>query len=768
MNKSSIFFTALLALLVFPAGKPEAQVTFYDPGTVQELEIHFGYSNWDYRLDTAKAGAGDYIMADWVKINGQQFDSVGVKYKGTSSYDPEYLKNPLHISLDEYKDQSYQGFASIKLANGYGDPSLIREVLSYEILANYMDCSRSNFAAVTINGTYIGLYSNDESVNKKFCSSHFYSSGNTFIKCNPEVAGPYSKSNLKYISNDSSDYFSLYEMESDHGWNDLVALCDVVTNDLPAYESTIDIDRALWMLAFNNALVSLDSYSGWFSQNHYMYRDNTGHYNPVIWDLNMSLGGFPFAGTQGGGSASLTVTDMQQLPPYLHYNHTDWPLIVVLLSNPQWRRMYIAHMKTLLGEFISSGEYLDRAADLRELIDSYVQADANKFFTYEQFLASLNTNVTFGSYVIPGIGTLMDARAAYLEALPEFTAAAPSITSVGPANPSPLFNTSVTINATVSGNSSGSVWLCYRLDKAVKFTRMVMYDDGQHNDGAAGDLVFGQAFTISAPEAQYYIYAENADAGMFSPQRAEHEFYTLEAVIQTAGPGDVVINEFLARNVNGVLNEYGNHEDWIELYNTTAMPLDLFGLYLTDDLADPGKFAFPDSTFMDPHGYLVIWADEEDNTAAYIHCNFKLSANGEALMLSDGSGTVLDSLTFGPQADDISLGRCPNGTGAFTSQATSTFNLTNDCPAFTPEITPGAAVELSPNPVRDYLNIRCSDPSLLKAEFFNTAGMKLAETELDHGEGSFAVSSFPAGIYFCRLSGESGAIVRNCKFIILK
>ena len=65
-------------------------------------------------------------MADWVKINGVQFDSVAVKYKGNSSYSATSMKNPIHITLDEYKNHSYQGFKDVKLGNAYADPSMIR------------------------------------------------------------------------------------------------------------------------------------------------------------------------------------------------------------------------------------------------------------------------------------------------------------------------------------------------------------------------------------------------------------------------------------------------------------------------------------------------------------------------------------------------------------------------------------------------------------------------------------------------------------------
>ena len=64
-------------------------------------------------------------MAAQVKINGVAFDSVGVKYKGNSSYSPSNKKS-LHIELDSYKNQSYNGVSDIKLGNNYKDPSLIK------------------------------------------------------------------------------------------------------------------------------------------------------------------------------------------------------------------------------------------------------------------------------------------------------------------------------------------------------------------------------------------------------------------------------------------------------------------------------------------------------------------------------------------------------------------------------------------------------------------------------------------------------------------
>ncbi|MCC6838286.1 MAG: CotH kinase family protein [Bacteroidia bacterium] len=300
MRFRSFFFKCsfLLLFVITSYTNIFSQTTFYDLNTIQKIELFFSIPDWDYRMDTAKYGAEGYLIADSVLVNGVAFDSAGVKYKGNSSYDSTQIKNPLHIELDNVLNQSYQGVSDIKLGNGYADPSMIREVLSYDILQNYMHCPRANFAQVYINGNYIGLYSNAENIGKDFVSTHFNSSSNTFLKCNPiTVPTPLTKSNLRYINTDSSSYFNYYELKSNTGWNDLVKLCDTVTNFSSSLGNVLDMDRVIWMLAFNNVLVNLDSYTGVFCQNYYLYKDNTAHFNPVVWDLNMALGRFPYVGS---------------------------------------------------------------------------------------------------------------------------------------------------------------------------------------------------------------------------------------------------------------------------------------------------------------------------------------------------------------------------------------------------------------------------------------------------------------------------------------
>ena len=230
--KSALFFLCFtLGFFSFVSAQ-----NFYDKAVVQQIEIFFGFTNWDAQLDAANL-TDVYIVADSVRINGVVFDSVGVKYKGNSSYSPNNNKNPLHLKLDYIKgSQDYQTFTDIKLQNGYQDPSMIREVLSYAILEQYMDCPEANFANVYINGTLRGVYSNAETIDDNFNAAHYYDNSGSFFKCNPVGgAGPGNNSSpdLRYISADTTAYYSGYELKSINGWTDLMGMITILNNVLP-------------------------------------------------------------------------------------------------------------------------------------------------------------------------------------------------------------------------------------------------------------------------------------------------------------------------------------------------------------------------------------------------------------------------------------------------------------------------------------------------------------------------------------------------------
>ncbi len=131
---------------------------------------------------------------------------------------------------------------------------------------------------------------------------------------------------------------------------------------------------------------------------------------------------------------------------------------------------------------------------------------------------------------------------------------------------------------------------------------------------------------------------------------------------ETGNP--LVINEFMASNSSSVRDPQGEYDDWVELYNSGAYPINVAGMYLTDNLSAPTKWRiqgdYRGTNIIPPGGYLLIWADN-DTTDAGLHANFKLSADGEEIGLFDIDGsTLIDSVAFGDQTTDISYGRYPD------------------------------------------------------------------------------------------------------------
>ncbi len=122
----------------------------------------------------------------------------------------------------------------------------------------------------------------------------------------------------------------------------------------------------------------------------------------------------------------------------------------------------------------------------------------------------------------------------------------------------------------------------------------------------------------------------------------------------------VVINEFMTSNRNTISDPQDQYDDWIELYNNGSNPINIGGIYLTDDMNVPTKWQIPSSAIIQAGGYLLIWADGDIGDTG-LHANFKLDADGEEICLFDSDGTTLiDSVTFSAQTTDISYGRYPD------------------------------------------------------------------------------------------------------------
>lgn len=119
--------------------------------------------------------------------------------------------------------------------------------------------------------------------------------------------------------------------------------------------------------------------------------------------------------------------------------------------------------------------------------------------------------------------------------------------------------------------------------------------------------------------------------------------------------GQVVINELCAANGDVIYDpDYFEFPGWIELHNYSDTSLDVSDYRLTNDPSQPDKWRIPEGTSIASRGHLLIWCDEMNEG---LHTNFKIDADGEEVILSNGEGKVLDRIIFPEHPVNISYGR---------------------------------------------------------------------------------------------------------------
>ncbi len=121
----------------------------------------------------------------------------------------------------------------------------------------------------------------------------------------------------------------------------------------------------------------------------------------------------------------------------------------------------------------------------------------------------------------------------------------------------------------------------------------------------------------------------------------------------------LVINEFMASNgSDSIVDEYGDADDWIELFNRGDAAVEIRGCFLSDDSTNPHAYPLPDTT-VPPAGFLLVWADNDALQGKW-HAPFKLSAqDGEEIILTRGKAQIIDRIQFFPHNNNP-LARVPD------------------------------------------------------------------------------------------------------------
>jgi len=749
---------------------------FFGINQTHDIQLDFEQPNW-WSLLEANYDAGIDILAT-ATIDGLVYDSVGVRFKGNTSYRRNNSdKKSFNITLDYIIDgQDVDGYSTINLGCGWEDNSSMKEVLFNNVGHNYYMSLKSNYVNLSLNGEYWGPYQSVEQFDSDYLREWFFSNNGTIWRALAETSGGggpggggggggpggggggnfgAGTSSLNYNGPDSTDYntdYTLKRTEVEDPWASLIATCDVLENEpLTTLEEelnqVLDIDRTCWFLAHEIVFSDDDSYIFKGGMDYYVYYEpETNRIMPMEYDGN-------------------SVLSDQNLTWDLFRNENDerFPLMNRMLAVPSIRQRYLAHVRVILSDYFNSA-YVDPLIDSwAAQIDDDIQADPKKFYTYAQFTTAVTS-------LKQAVATRRDFLLADAEMvnIDPLSVDQVSYSVAGMPWQTPTSSEEVDIVAQVAGNAGTSaVWLHYSEGFVGAFAKTPMFDDGQHNDGAAGDGLWGAAIPArtSGAYVRYYIEAiadDNASTRTFEPKGAEHDVFVYQVALQTTSNADVVINELMASNDSAASDEEGEFDDWVEIYNTGTTSIDLSNWTLTDDINELDKFTFAEGTIFNADSYLVVWADNDSEQGA-LHAEFKLSADGETVYLLNEAQELVDSVAFPTATTDVAYARNPNGTGPFVEQA-HTIGENNEEALGIFEMDLDHGFQLYPNPTNGLLTLKIENsfPGTPSIEIVNVLGETVMRTAVENNSlQSLDVSEFRPGLYILRIQFEEGIVAKE-------
>ena len=746
LNSSGVFAQKLPREMHFSADEKRLitgnlpYTGFYELFTIHDVYIDFDDPDyWDDLEDKYDDGDNENEMAT-LTINGIVYDSVGVRFKGNSSYNNSNdEKKSFNISLDAYKPgQELEGYSTLNLNNCMGDASYLAEVLFEHQISKHIPSLKGNFVHLFINGMDWGLYANVQQLNRDFLKEWFLDNEGALWRGeqdpNSNVDDGHtgdSLHSLYYLGNDTNTYKDYYHLKMSRVSNPFLKL-KTLTRVMDTVSQThmesvlgnyLDIDRTLWFLASENAFGDDDGYVVEGRSDYYFYYEpETGRFVPLEFD--------------GNGAMDI---DYVSQDIFLNSGKPNYTLQYKLLNHPKLRQRYLAHMRTLVNDELNVPQVHALINSLFSIINPIVQNDPVANYSYSEFLDGIDE---LKEFVTDREDDIKD-ESEIDEDIPEISDT--EFYAGGVAWQRPVANQQVQVTTyATSPDDIDNVRLYYATGIVGKFTPVTMRDDGQHNDQQAGDGIYGATLPgqPGGTWVRFYIEAisDNSNETVaYDPPGAEHDVYVYLVQPERALDTSIVINEIMARNVSAVSDGSGEYNDWIELYNNSSQPKNIGGYYLTDNSLNLVKWQIPPGTTIPANGYMMFWADDNPS-AGILHTNFKFSGDGEQLLLLNSNNELVDEISFGPQTDDWSYARVPNGTGSFYVQQ-HTFSTNNN-----------------PNPLAAFsISTSTSGCSPLPVSFINNSTGALSYL-WDFGDGNtstvFAASHVytTAGIYTVTLT----------------
>ena len=679
---------SLILILLSTAALTRSQPSFPDNGQLYVdtvvpavyISIHPDTLAWIY----ANPESDREFRAVFVFDNGAVRDTleqVGFRLRGNTSRTSK--KKSFKVSFNTFTPgRKYFGVEKMNLNGEHNDPSVMRSKIMWDILRKWnIPAPRANHVRVHINGNYFGLYINVEHIDEEFALSRFGNKDGNLYKC-------LYPADLAYRGPDPDSYKLwngtrwTYELKTNLEANDFSDLGELIgilhntedQNLVCELDGVFNVQDYLKIMAAQIFCGDWDGYL-YNKNNFYLYHNTqSGRFEYIPYDVDNTFGidwfGINWAerniyGWQPGGDQVR-------------------PLYDRIVNNPVLRDQFSFYARELIENTLDIDSLIAAVEARKELIYPFIVNDPfyPLDYGYDQadFLNSY-TSAT-GAHVKWGIFPYLEARSASMASQIEEVDAAPVIKYYAwDRRAGEPLRVSCTVEA---ASRPLTVKLVYSVSGGdSREAEMTGDGNGRFSVTLTGipedDPVTCQVLASSAQGATTLL---PCNPFLIAPISSETPL--------------LFINEFMADNEETISDEHGFFSDWIEIYNGGDEPVSLGSLYLTDNFNDPLKWKMP-RTVLPAGGFILLWADGTPGLGER-HASFKLDKDGEEIGIYNRYKLVVDTVTFGLQYEDASMGRRSDGAKEIIFLAASTpgrsNNLTSASPA--PEVT---ALRIYPNPV---------------------------------------------------------------------
>ena len=358
---------------------------------VVDVKITIDEDEFQDMLDNASAE--EYKPAS-VEYNGVKLDNIGIRTKGNLSLRSvvqmeDSNRYSFKLSFDEYVNQTLEGISKINLNNNYSDATSMREFLTYE-LAELMGLPTPEYSFVNIyiNDELWGFYLAVEQIDESYLERNFGTSYGSLYKGVMTGQG----SDLTWLGDDPDLYTGL-EVKSEKSDGDaLIAMLNELNNGSD-YEKYIDVENALQYIALNVLTNNTDSYLGANKQNYYLYEED-GVFSILPWDYNMAFGGL--------GRNSLYIDEPTQGAL------DERPLIAKLLAVDEYKEQYHQMLSEAINGYLANDTFTARVQEVKSMIEEYVKADPNAFYTYDEFEQGVTSLISTNALQVTSISEQLD------------------------------------------------------------------------------------------------------------------------------------------------------------------------------------------------------------------------------------------------------------------------------------------------------------------------------------------------------------------------